>query len=102
KIRTSSMKALILAAGSAQTPDSSAWLLQRLGDHAVIDYVLKLAQSLVAPSDIYVVVEQADNEIASHLGNQFQYVVQHERLGTGHAVLAAAEQMADYTGPLLI
>ncbi len=96
------MKALILAAGSAQTADSSAWLLQRLGDHAVIDYVLKLAQSLVAADDIYVVVEQADNEIATHLGNQFQYVVQHERLGTGHAVLAAAEQIANYTGPLLI
>ncbi len=96
------MKALILAAGSAQTADASTWLLQRLGDHALIDYVVTLARSLVAPGDIYIVVEQADHAISAHLGDEFQYVVQHERRGTGHAVLAAAEQIADYAGPLLI
>ncbi|RIK35039.1 MAG: glucosamine-1-phosphate N-acetyltransferase, partial [Chloroflexi bacterium] len=96
------MKALILAAGSPHHPDDPAWLLQPLGDRALIDYVVERATTLVAPDHLLVVIEQANSAVAAHFGDRYRYVVQGERRGTGHAVLQAERALAGYEGPLLI
>lgn len=96
------MKALILAAGSRHQPDDLAWLLQPLGDRALIDYVVERATGLVAPGHLFIVVEQTNSAVATHFGGQYRYVVQAEPRGTGHAVLQAEQALAGYDGPLLI
>ena len=96
------MKAIILAAGSPRDPTHHTWLLQQLGDQTLIDYVVELAQTLVQPADMLVVVDHMDNPVAAHLGAGHHYVIQTERRGTGHAVLQAQARLDGYTGPVLI
>jgi alpha-D-glucose phosphate-specific phosphoglucomutase len=96
------MKALILAAGSRHQPDNSSWLLQPLGDRALIDHVVERATGLVAHDQVYLVVEQVDSAVGAHFGGRYHYVVQPEPRGTGHAVLQAQAALAGYDGPLLI
>jgi alpha-D-glucose phosphate-specific phosphoglucomutase len=96
------MKALILAGGSWRHPDDPAWLVQPLGDRVLIDYVVGRALSLVAPGDLFVIVDQASSAVGEHFGDQYRYVSQTEPRGTGHAVLQAEQALGDYDGPLLI
>ena len=100
------MKAIILAAGSGPNTQKqnaeSPWVLQPLGDRRVLDYVVDLARETVASSDIYIVVDKAESEIATYLGPDYTYVVQHEPLGTGHAVMQVQPHLRDYERNLLI
>ncbi len=57
---------------------------------------------MVQPEDIHVVVGPCQDEVKAHLGAKFHYVVQGESLGTGHAVLQAAEALGDFSGNVLI
>lgn len=96
------MKAIILAAGATPDDEQMPWVLRQLGDRTLIDYVIELAAPLVSPEAMIVVIDEASNAVAQHLGGTYQYVVQQEPSGTGAAVLAAQNALADYTGPLLI
>lgn len=96
------MKAMILAAGSQHNEGEVPWLLQKLGDRAMIDYVVALARTLVQPADLVVVVRAADDPVARHLGDDFHYEEQPDPRGTGHAVLQAKRALGDYNGPVLI
>ena len=46
------MKAMILAAGATPDESHTPWVLRKLGDRPIIDYVLELAAPLVAQSDM--------------------------------------------------
>ena len=105
------MKVLILAAGSREhrlaQETTDTWVLQPLGDHAIIDYVVQLAEAIVPPEDICIVTSALNDDIMHHLSRQaghdrFQYVVQSDARGTGNAVLQARGSLADYDGPVLI
>jgi len=96
------MKAIILAAGATPDESHTPWVLRKLGDRPIIDYVLELAAPLVAQSDILIVIDEASNAVAQYLGPTYHYVVQAEPQGTGAAVLAAQNALADYQGTLLI
>jgi len=96
------MKAIILAAGSQQNTGETPWVLQKLGDRALIDYVVDLARPFVEPADLVVVVHRCDDAVAQHLGNGFHYEEQTDLRGTGHAVLQAKRALGDYNGPVLI
>ena len=96
------MKALILAAGSQHNASDRPWVLQPLGDRAMIDYVVDLARPFVEPADLVVIVRASDDAVARHLGNTFHYESQADLRGTGHAVLQAKRALGDYSGPLLI
>jgi len=96
------MKVVLLAAGSPQPGNERPWVLQPLGDRAMIDYVVDLARAFVEPTDMVVVVSATDNAIVQHLGAAFHYEVQASPQGTGHAVLQAQRALGDYTGPVLI
>jgi phosphomannomutase/choline kinase len=97
------LKAIILAAGKeAITAEGSPLVLHTLGDRSILECVVQNAMEFVAPEDIYVVVGCRQREIRSRLGERFHYVMQSEVLGTGHAVLQAAEALKDFGGNLLI
>ncbi|MCE7984013.1 MAG: glucosamine-1-phosphate N-acetyltransferase [Caldilinea sp. CFX5] len=96
------MKAIILAAGSQQNTGAAPWVLQRLGDRALIDYVVDLARPFVEPADLVVIVHRCDDAVAQHLGNHFHYEEQTDLRGTGHAVLQAKRALGDYDGPVLL
>jgi alpha-D-glucose phosphate-specific phosphoglucomutase len=97
------LKAVILAAGREScTPEARLVLLQDLGGRKVIDYVVQNAVQLLAPKDIYIVVGCGQEEMRSHLGSDYQFILQEEQLGTGHAVLKLKPQLKDLHGDLLI
>jgi phosphomannomutase len=93
-------KAIILAAGK----DSGArpLLLEKLGEHTILDLVIQNVRQVVAPEDIYVVVGAQQEAIRKHLGDRYHYVVQDKPQGTGHAVLQVRPQLTDFRGDLLI
>jgi len=87
-MKNSSLQVVILAA--AQHPGTELAgprALQRLGDKTVLDHVLELAEQLVQPEQIYLVVGYQHEMIEQYLGERYHYVLQQEQLGTGHAVL---------------
>ncbi len=97
------LKAVILAAGKeALAADAGPMVLQTLGDHKIIDYVVQNALQLVSPDDLYVVVGYQREKVEAHLGPDYHYVVQEEQLGTGHAVLQLRPLLEDFHGDLLI
>jgi len=100
---TPDLKAIILAAGSKSlTADGTPIGLQPLGERRVLDYAIQNARQFLAPEDIYIIVGPEHDEIRAHLGEGFNYVVQEKPLGTGHAVLQAAEELRGFPGHLLI
>lgn len=96
------MKAILLAAGSQHNESTTPWVLQKLGDRAIIDYVVALARLFVEPADLVVVVRTCDDDVAQHLGDAFHYEEQTDLRGTGHAVLQAKRALGTYDGPVLI
>jgi bifunctional UDP-N-acetylglucosamine pyrophosphorylase / glucosamine-1-phosphate N-acetyltransferase len=107
------LKAVILAAGEesvigapgaeGEEGAGMSLLLQPLGDRRVIDYVVRNALQVVRPEDLYVIVPREESEIEAHLDNPaITFVVQRERLGTGHAVLQLQPLLPEYEGDLLI
>jgi len=100
---TSPLKVLILAA--AQGPQSGVQCpraLQKLGEKAIIDHVLDLARRFADPGDIFVIVGYGHQELESHLGPAYSFVLQEVPLGTGHAVLHVRPYLREYDGDLLI
>jgi len=96
------MKAIILAAGATPDESQTPWVLRKLGDRPIIDYVVALAALFVDPAETIIVIDEASNAVAQYLGPDHTYVVQPAPQGTGSAVLAAQEALAGYAGPLLI
>ena len=89
-----SPKAIILAAGK----DAGTLLTKHLGDRTIVECVLANLSQIVPPADIYLVVAAGQAPLA----NGYHHVVQESPLGTGHAVLQAAQALRDYRGNLLI
>lgn len=101
--KTRELKVVVLAAGAKVIGvQAESMVLQPLGDRRILDYVLRNARQLVPAEDIYVVVGYHREEVQAHLGSDYQYVVQTEPLGTGHAVLQTYPYLQDFTGDLLI
>jgi len=88
---SSAPKAIVLAAGK----DAGALLSKRLGDRSIVECVLANALQIVPPRDVYLVG-------GNGLEGDYHRVAQDEPLGTGHAVLQAAQAFGDYRGDLLI
>ncbi len=95
----SGLKAIILAAGNGK---SEPLILQKLGDHTILECVTENALQVVGSEDVHVIVGHHRSEVATLLGGRFRYAVQDEALGTGHAVLQAAASIEGFSGDLLI
>ena len=98
---------LILAAGLGTRMRSDlAKVLHRLDGRPLINYVSKTAAAL-APKKIYVVIGNQGDEVRSAVLEEFDedlavFVEQKQQLGTGDAVNAAREHLADRDSTLLI
>ncbi|MDY6875816.1 MAG: NTP transferase domain-containing protein [Chloroflexota bacterium] len=101
--RNPKLKAVILAAGKeAITADARPIVLHPLGDRKVLDYVIQNGLQIVSPNDLYIIVGHWQEEVQTHLGPDYHYVIQEQQLGTGHAVLQLYPLLDDFHGDLLI
>jgi phosphomannomutase/CTP:molybdopterin cytidylyltransferase MocA len=98
------LKILILAAGQKPLPFGGGALeLQPLGDSTVLGHVVRNLRGLAPARDLIVVAAPGSlKSIQKELGWEPTYVIQEQPLGTGHAVLQAADALARYEGDLLI
>jgi bifunctional UDP-N-acetylglucosamine pyrophosphorylase/glucosamine-1-phosphate N-acetyltransferase len=53
-------------------------------------------------SRVIAVVGHRASDVQAAIGNDVEYVVQEEQLGTGHAVGCAAAALTGYTGPVIV
>ena len=71
------MKAIILAAGSSRGDQAMPWVMRKLGDRPILDYVIDLATAMVAAQDIIIVIDEQGVVRHRHdhmLGLDFQSV----------------------------
>ena len=93
---------LVLAAGKGTRMKSSLpKVLHTVGGQPMVQHVLDAAISAGATRNI-VVVGFGAQVVAEALGDQAEFVVQTEQLGTGHAVLQAKELLSQFTGTVLV
>jgi bifunctional UDP-N-acetylglucosamine pyrophosphorylase/glucosamine-1-phosphate N-acetyltransferase len=76
-------------------------VLHPLLGRPMLKYVMDVAQS-VGSDPILTVIGYEGEQVRVALGPQYQYIWQHEQLGTGHAVMMAKELLADLQGDLLV
>jgi len=80
-------------------------VLHEIGGLPLITYVCRTARSL-GPEKIYVVVghqaAEVERVVQNELGDLAEFVLQTEQRGTGHAVIAAREQLADRDSLVLV
>jgi bifunctional UDP-N-acetylglucosamine pyrophosphorylase / glucosamine-1-phosphate N-acetyltransferase len=102
----SDVNILVLAAGlGTRMKSKRAKVLHELGGLPVITRVLRAAKS-IKPSRIFVVVGHQASEVeqvtSAEVGELAQFVTQKEQRGTGDAVAAAQDLLADSDSVLLV
>ncbi len=99
------MKAIVLGAGKGTRLQSEQHhmpkVLRQANGKPLIEYVLK-SIDFISPQDTVIVVGYRKEMVMQQVGPRYQYAVQEEQKGTGHAVQMAYETLRDYDGDLLI
>jgi bifunctional UDP-N-acetylglucosamine pyrophosphorylase/glucosamine-1-phosphate N-acetyltransferase len=83
---------------------SRSKLLHEIAGHSMLSYAVTAATT-VQPEHVIVVIGHLRDQVAAHLAEIAPHVltaVQEEQLGTGHAVQAALDQLADLTGDVIV
>jgi bifunctional UDP-N-acetylglucosamine pyrophosphorylase/glucosamine-1-phosphate N-acetyltransferase len=94
---------LILAAGKGTRMKSNkAKVLHPLCGMALIEHVWATASRLSSQNTYIVIGQDAEKVKAQLSGTSAKFVYQKEQLGTGHAVMAAYEELKDKTGHVLV
>ena len=89
------LEVIILAAGlGTRMKSATIKILHRAAGRPIIDYVLDLAAGLSPRPPIMVIGHQRD-AVQNSVGERARFAIQEEQLGTGHAVLQAAEALGD-------
>ncbi len=96
---TQPLDVVILAAGlGTRMKSARAKVLHEIGGFPLINYVSRTARSL-NPRKVYVVVghqaEEVSKAVAAEIGELAEFVTQEQQRGTGDAVMAAREQLAN-------
>jgi UDP-N-acetylglucosamine diphosphorylase/glucosamine-1-phosphate N-acetyltransferase len=99
------LKAIVLAAGKGkrlqtETSDLPKVLRQAAG-RALLEWVLDHI-AFIDPADTTLVVGFQADKVRQAIGPAYQYAVQTEQLGTGHAVAAAVPLLAGFGGDILV
>ncbi len=98
-----SLSIVILAAGkSTRFKSERPKILHPLGGRPILHYPLNLARQLSPIPPVLIAGPETAAEIETWVGDQARCVIQHERLGTGHAVMQAAPLLSKSTAPVLI
>lgn len=94
--------AVILAAGkSTRMKSKTPKALHPLLGKPLLRFAVEAAQAAGAERTIIVVGHQSETVRAS-MGEDFEYVLQADQKGTGHAVQMAEALLSDWTGPILV
>jgi bifunctional UDP-N-acetylglucosamine pyrophosphorylase/glucosamine-1-phosphate N-acetyltransferase len=95
---------VIMAAGKGTRLKSNrAKVLHEIGGRPLLAHVIRAAQQVVPARDIYVVIgHQAESVRAVVEAMGAQSVLQAEQRGTGHAIMSARKQVAEYTDILVL
>lgn len=95
--------AVILAAGRGTRMKSALpKVLQAVAGLPMVLYPARLAKALSCEPTVLVVGHEAAAVEAALAGEDLQFALQEQQLGTGHALLCAREQLADFSGTLLL
>ena len=96
------LTAVILAAGKGTRMKSELpKVLHKVGGQAMLTHVMNAAEA-AGCRDIVVIVGHGAEQVRELVGSRARIALQAEQLGTGHAVLQAAEALKDYTGTVMI
>lgn len=94
--------AVILAAGQGSRMKSSLYkVLHPVAGKAMVEHVVGQVEKLNV-AEIVTIVGFGAEMVKEQLGERSHYALQTEQLGTGHAVLAASEQLAGKEGTTLV
>ncbi|RCX18422.1 UDP-N-acetylglucosamine pyrophosphorylase /glucosamine-1-phosphate N-acetyltransferase [Anaerobacterium chartisolvens] len=94
--------AVILAAGEGKRMKSkNSKVSHRILNKPIIEWVSQAAAKAGVDKQVVVVGHRAD-QVMECLGDRVEYVTQAERLGTGHAVMQAEEQLKGKEGCVII
>lgn len=100
---TRPLNAIVLAAGEGTRMKSALpKVLHPLAGRSMLGYVLAVTNALEASRTVVVVAENTIDQVRATFGPRYEYVVQTERLGTGHAVLQAQAALQGAPGDLLV
>ena len=93
KVKNSNIGIVILGAGKGKRMDSGdiPKVLVPLYGRPLISHLLHSIEGVRADTNPIIVVGYKAEMVEAALGNLYRYAVQHEQLGTGHAVIAARE-----------
>ncbi len=95
---SNNLEVIILAAGlGTRMKSATVKVLHRAAGRPIIDYVVDLASQVSEKPPIVVVGYQRE-VVQKWLGDRARYAVQEEQLGTGHAVLQAAQVLGKAGG----
>ncbi|HUP49486.1 MAG TPA: bifunctional UDP-N-acetylglucosamine diphosphorylase/glucosamine-1-phosphate N-acetyltransferase GlmU [Thermoanaerobaculia bacterium] len=85
------VEVIILAAGlGTRMKSATVKVLHRAAGRPIVDYVLDLAACVCSRPPVMVIGHQRE-EVRRSVGDRARYAIQEQQLGTGHAVLKAAE-----------
>src|ERR1041384_3074551 len=95
---TDNLEVIILAAGlGTRMKSAKIKILHQAAGRPIIDYVLDVASEIGARPPVLVVGHQRE-AVRESVGDRARYAVQEQQLGTGHAVMQAAEVLAGSDG----
>lgn len=98
----SQLMAVILAAGKGTRMKSALpKVLHQVGGKPMVQHVLDAATFAGAAKSV-VIIGFGAQTVADALAGQTEFAVQAEQLGTGHAVMQAKEQLADFDGTVMV
>ncbi|WP_321387313.1 bifunctional UDP-N-acetylglucosamine diphosphorylase/glucosamine-1-phosphate N-acetyltransferase GlmU [uncultured Enterococcus sp.] len=93
---------IILAAGKGTRMKSKLYkVLHAVAGKPMVEHIVDQVEQ-TNPSEIVTVVGHGAEAIKEHLGNRTHYALQQEQLGTGHAVMQAAELLEGKQGTTLV
>lgn len=94
---------LIMAAGKGTRMKSDlAKVLHKINGRPMVHYVIDLAKEINSERTILIIGHQKDRVIEECQGNDVEFAIQEQQLGTGHAVSVTKDLINNYDGDLLI
>jgi len=96
------LKTLILAAGKGTRMKSELpKVIHEVNGIPMISKIIKVLEVL-KPEENILILGHKKEEVLKVVGENADYVVQTEQLGTGHAVLQAKDKLKDYDGDVMV
>ena len=96
------LTAVILAAGKGTRMKSKLpKVLHKVGGHPMLEHVMDAAVAAGCRDNVVVIGHGAEL-VRELVGDRARIALQAEQLGTGHAVLQAADTLKDFTGTVMI